>query len=235
MTPDEMKVEQLLRSLGLTPERFGEDQQLAHGEPSKGEKGKTPDFRVRTMASGLFFCEVVSIVHDEGAQYIPHNKLADKIHKAVRQFDAVNSARLAPNVVVWICHQVFMAPDSLLIPLMGKVPMGDGTWCTGFERYSEGRIKDEKRRVDAHIWVDAHDKAHFLFFQDPQRPEHMLSLYGCLREFARPGDNIVAFMHCTPTAASIAAKLEAQQRQARQQGSGFCEGQARQDVIGNRC
>ncbi len=98
MSTDENTIAEYLAKRGLTAVPFSKEELRA---------GKTPDFRVMLRQSFTFFCEVKSIEKDtaEGSRKDPiFNRLADDIHTAVKQFDAVNPKVTDPNVLALVNH-----------------------------------------------------------------------------------------------------------------------------------
>ncbi len=153
--------------------------------------GKTPDFRVLKGNEFQFCCEVKSSPKDRwldrqiedaplytvvgGARKDPRfNRLAADIHDAVKQFDAVNADRAHPNVLVLINHDTQCGFNDLLAVLTGNFYATDGTAHPIYRQYSQGRIRDEKDRIDLFIWLDDHKPERFLFSQVDQT--HYLAL-----------------------------------------------------------
>ena len=173
MDPDEQRAAHRLERSGLTVQRFSKEQMRA---------GKTPDFRVLKGDEFRFFCEVKSSPRDRwldqqfkdappgtlvgGARKDPiFNRLAADIHDAVKQFDAVNAEKAYPNVLVLINHDAQCGFNDLLAVLTGNFYATDGTAQPIYRQYSQGRIKDEKNRIDLFIWLDDYKPERFLFSQ----------------------------------------------------------------------
>jgi hypothetical protein len=173
MDPDEQSAARRLERAGLTVQRFSKAQMRA---------GKSPDFRVLKEDEFRFYCEVKSSPKDRwldqqigvvspgsvagGARKDPiFNRLAADIHDAVKQFDAVNADRTHPNVLVLVNHDEQCGFNDLLAVLTGNFYAADGTVHPIYQRYSHGRIKDQKCRVDLYIWLDDYKPERFLFSQ----------------------------------------------------------------------
>src|SRR5260221_3956309 len=109
MPDSETVVDQFLVSYGLSTERFSKSERKA---------GKTPDYKVFRERQLQFFCEVKNSKKDRwlddlllesepgenvgGCRNDPvFNRLATHIHKARKQFDAVNPNADLPNVLAF--------------------------------------------------------------------------------------------------------------------------------------
>ena len=131
MDEDEERIARFLSDYDLTAEQF-----------EKAEVGatKTPDFRVRSADSGdhLFYCEVKSIQKDgwldrkfeeaEPGELVGgarkdsiFNRLTDDIHKAAKQFAAVNAAIDRPNVLAFVNHDRMCGFLDLVAVLTGNL------------------------------------------------------------------------------------------------------------------
>jgi hypothetical protein len=134
-------------------------------------RSKTPDFRVFQGSNLAFFCEVKSIEQDRwlddqlsealsgelagGLQHDPvYNRVSNKVHEAVQQFDAVNLDRTRPNVLVFVNRDRMADYNDLGATLTGGIPLERGGTFWGFSEYSDGRIREEKYRIDLYIWLD---------------------------------------------------------------------------------
>ena len=112
MDADEEKAKSYLEQHGFIVSRFSKVETRA---------GQTPDFRVSRDGHFAFFCEVKSSPADRwldamienvspgeivgGGRKDPiFNRMTADIHKAVKQFDAVNENREYPNVLFLINH-----------------------------------------------------------------------------------------------------------------------------------
>jgi hypothetical protein len=171
-----------LHDLELVAEWFATNglhaQRFADAELSTG---KTPDFRVFRDGQLVAYCEVKS-PRDEwldnqlrdaapfqivgGLRDDPtFNRIAGLVRKAVKQLDAVNPDRRLPNIVVivnWADASHFSDLDEAMT---GYLRLSDGTKAPTMLKISEGRMRDEKRRIDAYVWFDGHRrKVEGIFF-----------------------------------------------------------------------
>ena len=122
-------------------------------------KGKTPDFRVMKEGRLVFYCEVETIERDDwrgGGRPDPrYNRLTTHIHQAAAQFDAVNRQRRYPNVLFFVNHDNRSNFGHLHDVFTGDIECDDGTRHPIYRKYSEGRIKAVKWRIDLYVWWDA--------------------------------------------------------------------------------
>lgn len=176
LDPNETKVKDYLEERGFALERFRKEDTRV---------GKTPDFRVFRNGEFLFYCEVKSSSQDQwldeqlkhavrgelvgGGRSDPtFNRLANHIHEAVKQFDAVNEGQTHPNVLAFVNHDVMSGFNDLLGILTGNFYADDGIVHPIYRKFSHGRIKNEKERVHLYIWLDDHKPNRILFSQTDQ-------------------------------------------------------------------
>lgn len=157
---------------------------------AKGEvrSGKTPDRRVMRGAELVAYVEVKSPRDDwldgqldraapgqivGGLRNDPvFNRLARQVEKAAQQFDAVNSDRRLPNILVFVNHDEMSNPHDLIETLTGFFHASDGDRIATNRRVSEGAIRELKLRIDAYMWIDAKSgRVHGVVFSD-SNPEH---------------------------------------------------------------
>lgn len=183
--PDEDKIAGYLANRKLSTTRFSKEDR---------RNGKTPDFRVLVENNLVAYCEVKSIVRDTwlarllekaapgetagGLRSDPvFNRLTDDIHTAVQQFDAVNPDCAAPNILGLVNHDKSCGFLDLLAVLTGNFYGTEGTHPI-YRQFSEGRIKDEKSRIHAYIWLDDFRPTRVLFSRT--HAEHHTSLCNLL-------------------------------------------------------
>ena len=159
---DERLVADFLASKGLRAEEFSKEERT---------QSKTPDFRVFHGQDFAFFCEVKSMSRDEwldkqldaaqpgeivgGGRPDPtYNRISQKIHGAFKQFDAVNPDLVHPNVLVLVNHDKDSDVKDLDLVCSGGFFTEDGKWLPIGRKFSEGRIRDKKRRIHLFIWID---------------------------------------------------------------------------------
>ncbi len=173
MDPNEIQVKEHLESSGFTCEEFSKEEK---------RKGKTPDFRVYKDDDLIFYCEVKTRDKDcwldneldsaengeivGGMQNDPiFNSLTTHIHKAVKQLDAVNPEQEAPNVLTLVNHDKNYGLNDLIEIVTGNFYSENGDVDPISKQYSEGRIKEEKKRIDLYIWLDDHKPDRMLYSQ----------------------------------------------------------------------
>jgi hypothetical protein len=185
MDPGESRLLQFLAAHGLRCER-----------PSKLERKiqKTPDYRVFEGEQFRFFCELKGVLGDDwlGKQLVDapvgtivggsrpdpaFNRLTEDIHQGVKQFDAVNPSRAVPNVLAFVNYEEICDVGDLLAVLTGNFYADDGSRHPIYRQYSEGRIREEKKRVDLYLWLDANGEDRFVFTETS--PQHHVLLCRC--------------------------------------------------------
>jgi hypothetical protein len=177
---------EFLERRGLHAERF-----------SKAEmrRGKTPDFRVFKGSEFVFYSESKHVQHDEwldkqlknakpleivgGLRHDPvFNRLADRIHDAAKQFDAVNHNRDSPNVLVFTNSDTHCGFPDLLGVLTGNFYAESGAVEPIYKEVSEGRIREEKLTIDLYVWLNEWKSKHqkgSLYFNDGSKHYAALS------------------------------------------------------------
>jgi len=166
MTMDiaEQFAEQYLRKQPLRPERFG-----------KGEmrQGKTPDFRVFKHEELVAYCEAKHVQRDDwldqqlvsarplqfvgGLRPDPiFNRLTAHIHRAAKQFAAVNANHEFANILVFVnSDRAFCTAEDLRRVITGMERLKGEQDEPMFSEYSEGRIRYEKFTIDMYVWWDS--------------------------------------------------------------------------------
>ncbi len=182
MDSDEKEVCNFLKRLDLLAKKFSNKEKL---------KSKTPDFRVYKTNKLAFYSEVKTVSPDwwlnnqlknappgiivGGGRKDPvFNRLSNKIHEAVQQFDAVNPSLEYPNVLAFINHDNTIDTSYRLNILTGDFFAEDGTRYPIYRKFSEGRIKNEKIRIHLYIWIDRF-KNNF-YFLNTINQEHLINL-----------------------------------------------------------
>jgi hypothetical protein len=146
------------------------DLDLQRFSRSETVAGKTPDFRVTRGNRLVAFCEVKSPRDDwldeqlestpsgqivGGARNDPtFNRIARHIQKAAMQFDAVNSSRTVPNILVFVNHATTGHYGDLLETVTGILRTANGKSYVTIPYISEGRIADTKTQIDLYVWID---------------------------------------------------------------------------------
>ncbi len=134
-------------------------------------QGKTPDFRVLRSGKLVAFCEAKHIQYDDwldekletaragelvgGLRHDPiFNRLVGHVHKAYKQFTAVNPNREYPNVLVFMNSDKQCDNRDLVAVMTGNAYIEGGGVESIYTAYSEGRIKEEKFAIDLYLWFD---------------------------------------------------------------------------------
>jgi hypothetical protein len=184
MDASEQAAENFLQKLGLRVERFSKDEM---------QRGKTPDFRAFKADELVLYCEAKHVQRDEWLDEALQkaqpgelvgglresdpifNRLTSHTHQAVKQFDAVNPSQAYPNVLFFTNSDKACLYDDLISVLTGSFYSAGGAVDPIYKQYSEGRIKEEKSRIDLFVWwndwITREPKPHFM-----NRSSHYLAL-----------------------------------------------------------
>lgn len=158
MTNSESIVIRELENYGLRCERFTKAEMRTH---------KTPDLRVYRGEEFAFYCEIKEIARDPwlgGLRSDPiFNRLTDDIHTAVKQFDTVNPDLVDSNVLAFVNNDRMCGALDLIGVITGHLLTEGGGAAPIYLNYSEGRIKDEKHRINLYLWFDAFKANKVLF------------------------------------------------------------------------
>ena len=172
MNNTEEFVENELSKHGLVCQRFSK---------LEIKKGKTPDYRVYKNNQFEFFCEVKEVKKDNWAQGLRNdpifNRLTDDIHTAVKQFDAVNPDNNSPNVLAFVNNDRMCGSLDLVGVLTGGLLLQGGGMAEIYQKYSKGRIKNEKDRIHLYLWYDSFKANKVLFNRNNDR--HFKKLCSC--------------------------------------------------------
>lgn len=164
-------VKNFLEGYDLTVERFSKKEMKA---------GKTPDFKVATKEGFPFYCEVKNSEKDSwldeqldaaeegivvgGVRKDPvFNRLTSHIHKARKQFDAVNPEEEKANLLTIYNEDRNYGFLDLLAVTTGNFYADDGTSHPIYKNSSEGRAKADIEKIHLFIWLDAHKPHRFSF------------------------------------------------------------------------
>lgn len=199
ISPSEQTVAAYLQSLRLTPERFSKHET---------RKSQTPDFRVLQGGALVFFCEVKNAQEDRwldeqgkdaepgtlygGSRHDPvYNRVANYIHKAAGQFAAVNPDGTLPNVLAVVNEDGMAGFPDLRSVLTGNFYPENGPPDPIFRDISEGRIREDRFRIDLYLWFDAgRSTPHMVFTQaNPAHNAALCRYFGVgpeqIKQFAR--------------------------------------------------
>lgn len=167
----EQVIKNFLSGYGLNSEKFGKTE--------LGD-GKTPDYRVYINGELKFYCEVKNAQKDKwlddklekaglgeivgGLRKDPvFNRLSAHIHKARKQFEAVNREENLPNVLAFYNEDEQSGFLDLLAVATGNFFAEGGAVFPIYKNFSEGRIKTDVEKIHLFIWIDAHKPHRFLF------------------------------------------------------------------------
>ena len=145
----EQFAEDYLRKHSLRPERFSKQEMRA---------GKTPDYRVLRDARLVAYCEAKHLQRDDWASGLRSdpifNRISNHIHEAAQQFNAVNPDHAYPNILVFANSDGMSDARDLDSVITGLFRVKGGTDEAIYEQFSEGRIKEEKCKIDLYVWWD---------------------------------------------------------------------------------
>lgn len=171
MDKDEQQIVGLLQKKGLQAREF---------KKKEKDKSKTPDFRVFKDKKLIFFCEVKSIARDDwmersvagappgrivirGGDDPRFNRISNKIHEAIKQFEAVNPNSEYPNVLAFMNHDDMCGWLDLYGVVTGNFLAEGGKKYKIYDKYSEGRLKGEKFKIHLYIWKDEFKEERYFF------------------------------------------------------------------------
>lgn len=160
---------------------------------------KTPDFRLSRGGVEVALCEVKSFQKDAwleekmrsappdelvgGLRTDPvYNRISNSIHTAAKQFESVNSSHGLLNFMVLVNHDTSAQYKDLVSVLTGYWDPLGGCLDRTHSQFSEGRIKEEKKKIDLYVWLHVHedgtlDKGSF-FLGNPETRVAVCDLLG---------------------------------------------------------
>lgn len=140
---------------------------------SKNEmrEAKTPDFHLLRGGVEVALCEVKSFQRDTwledqlkvasagelvgGPRPDPiFNRISNAVHTAFKQFESVNSDHRLLNFLFLVNHDTSARPEDLDRVLTGYEDPLHGRFDPTCGQYSEGRIREEKGKIDLFVWMD---------------------------------------------------------------------------------
>jgi hypothetical protein len=151
-------------------------------------KNTTPDLEIWLNGELAAYCEVKSPgqdtwFEDQLAEAEPgeivggvrddpiFNRLSTHIHKAVKQLSSVNPDHSVPNILAMVNHDSASGPSDLYETVTGHFLSNDGTRHPTMLHVSEGRIREDKQKIDLFIWIDSRT-GKSTFFRTEFHPEH---------------------------------------------------------------
>lgn len=158
---DEDRVAQHLKNLGIDAHRFNTDEMAE----------RTPDFRLYTSAGLVGYCEVKSSGPlAEGVGPDPtFNRLSRHIHEAAGQLHSVNSGHEGINVLALVNHESAIDERDLIGVFTGNFYEERGTVHPIYRKYSHGRIRAEKLRIDVYLWFQLDEPRPYTLFNMSDR------------------------------------------------------------------
>lgn len=164
-------IKEFLSSYGLKPEKY---------DKKELRNGKTPDYRVYKGAEQICYCEVKNTQKDlwlnevldnaEPSEMVVRlrkdpifNRLSAHIHKARKQFDAVNTDERLPNVLAFYNEDEQSGFLDLMAVTTGNFFAEGGAVFPIYKNVSEGRVKSDIEKIHLFIWLGTHKPHRFLF------------------------------------------------------------------------
>lgn len=159
---DEALVAAFWKEKGVETQRFAKNEtRLA----------KTPDFKLYQDAKLIAYCEVKTFKHDEWLDKLiekaspgeivgaprpdpTYNRITNAIHTASKQLEAVNPKHEHLNFLVLVNRDKTTEYRDLESVLTGYWDPFRGIFEKTHTAYSEGRIKEEKRKTDLYVWLE---------------------------------------------------------------------------------
>jgi hypothetical protein len=133
---------------------------------------KTPDFRLMKRSKLVAYCEVKTFERDEwinkmldaanpgelvgGGRRDPiYNRIANAIHTAAKQLEDANSNHDVLSVLLLVNRDKMAKYQDLVSVIAGKWDPLAGIHDRAHLQFSEGRIRQERFKIDLYIWLDA--------------------------------------------------------------------------------
>jgi hypothetical protein len=153
---DERLVSHILANYGLVTRRLTTEEMVV----------PTPDFKVFQDDQFKFFCEVKTIEDEEFDGVIEdrtYDRIGDKLHEAVGQFNSVNSERHYPNVLAYVNHDHQANYQDMELAFEGFV-FPSGNRLTFLRSVVAYRLKDERKEIDLVIWINPDQSMYLAFY-----------------------------------------------------------------------
>ena len=184
---DKQRARQFLEKCGLAVEEYSKDEL---------RWSRTPDFKILKDGELVFYCEVKTIAEDTWIinqimnappgmivggprNDATYNRISSKIHDAAEQFRSVNLEHKYPNVLIFVDHEEGLGYMGLLQTVTGLFFAQSGGRHAIFQKYSNGRIREEKFNIDLYLWFDDHwDKPAWLFGNNRPYVEALCGYFG---------------------------------------------------------
>lgn len=155
---------------------------------------KTPDFFLKRGGEEVALCEVKSFQRDAwleeqlkdsapgelvgGLRPDPiFNRISNAVHTAVRQFDSVNPDHRLLNFLFLVNHDRGAKSEDLDRVLTGYENPRRGIFDSTCVQFSEGRIREEKYKIDLYVWFDGEiGSREYRFLGNPKTHERVCDL-----------------------------------------------------------
>jgi hypothetical protein len=132
---------------------------------------KTPDFLLKRDGEEVALCEVKSFQRDAwleeqlkgsapgelvgGLRSDPtFNRISNAVHTAFQQFESVNPEHRLLNFLFLVNHETSAKSEDLDRVLTGYENPRMGLFDPTCVQFSEGRIREEKYKIDLYVWFD---------------------------------------------------------------------------------
>lgn len=162
VSEDEALVGSFWREKGLIPERF---------EKEHTRFSRSPDFKLYKDSRLVAYCEVKTFQHDGwldkkmeaakpgelvgGLRQDPiYNRISNAVHTAVKQLESINPDHEFLNFLVLVNRDRSARRRDLVSVLTGYWDPLKERFEETHKHFSEGRIKEEKRKIDLYAWLE---------------------------------------------------------------------------------
>jgi hypothetical protein len=159
---DESLVAAFWQGKGLDPQPF---------DKADRRFSKTPDFKLFRNGILVAYCEVKSFQHDpwldealdaiepeefvNGTRPDPvYNRISNAIHIAAGHLESVNLKHERLNFMVMVNRDKHAKREDMESVLTGYWDPLNGEFDETHTAFSEGRIREDKRKIDLYIWME---------------------------------------------------------------------------------
>jgi len=187
---DESSVATFWQDRGFEARRF---------DKNEIRSSKTPDLKLYLQDHLVAFCEVKTFQHEAwldraleraapgelagGLRRDPiYNRISNAVHTTVRQLETANPQHEHLNFLVLVNRDKGARREDLVSVLTGYWDPLHGIFEETHTAYSEGRIREEKRKIDLYVWMepspDSSLKIRLFFFGNDGTKEQVCNLLG---------------------------------------------------------
>jgi hypothetical protein len=159
---DEALVAEFWKEKGFDAQRF---------EKAETRFSKTPDFKLYRDERLVAFCEVKTFQHDSwldrklknaasgelagGLRPDPiYNRISNAVHAAIQQLETANPKHEYLNFLALVNRDMTATCEDLTSVLTGYWDPLHGVLEKTSTAYSEGRIREGKRKIDLYVWLE---------------------------------------------------------------------------------